>query len=199
MIDKNNIISQLPSINDLVLELGCGSFKKNTAWIGIDIRDAPGVDIVGDVFEVIKAFPDNSVNAIHAFHFFEHITDVPELLKELSRVLKAAGNIEIAVPHFSNPYFYSDLTHKNYFGLYSFSYFVKDELLVHKVPDSLANSNLQLKSVKLCFSSPLYINRPFRRLLQLVFNVSNLMKEWYEDSWCRSFPCYEIRFILIKK
>jgi SAM-dependent methyltransferase len=198
MLDKRNILPQLSQQSPVILDIGCGPLKKNKDWIGIDALDSDAVDIVGDIYEVIKAFPDNSADAIHSFHFFEHIDNVPALLMELRRVLKPAGFIEIVVPHFSNAYFYSDYTHQHFFGLYSFSYMAKDDLLRRKVPNYNLQTGLQLKSVYLRFRSPWYINRPFRMLCQLIFNMSTLMKEWYEDSWSRSFPCYEIQFILTK-
>ncbi len=198
MNDKKNILGNLTGRGPVILDLGCGPLKKNPSWIGIDMLDSEGVDIVGDIYEVIRAFPDDSVDEVHSFHFFEHIPDVPGLLKELERVIKKGGIIEVVVPHFSNAYFYSDYTHKTFFGLYSFSYLVKDELLHRKVPNYNININLSLQKVKLRFNSPLYINRPARKLWQLIFNSSTLMKEWYEDSWSRNFPCYEIQFILTK-
>lgn len=198
MLDKKKILQRLSEIEFISLDLGCGHFKKNPGWIGIDMLDIEGVDIVGDVYEVIRLFPDNSVDEIHAFHFFEHIPDVPALLMDLNRVLKQTGFIEVVVPHFSNPYYYSDYTHKNFFGLYSFSYMVKDTLLRRRVPDYNVNTGLQLKSVFLRFKSPFLINRPFRMFWQFIFNSSISMKEWYEDAWSSNFPCHEIQFILIK-
>ena len=198
MLDKKNIISTLPSQNLVMIELGCGNFKKKPAYIGIDLNDHEDVDIVGDVYEVLSAFPNESVNEIHSFHFFEHIKDVARLLSELERILKHNGIIEIVAPHFSNTYFYSDFTHKNMFGLYSLSYLAKDKYLNHKVPLYNSDTQLSLNYVKLYFSSPLYINRPFRWLQQLLFNSFPLMKEWYEESWSRTFPCYEIKYMLTK-
>ena len=198
MIDKKNSIAIANGINKVVLDLGCGPLKRQKDWIGIDMLDSEGVDIVGDIYEIINSFPDNSVDEVHAYHFFEHIPDVPALLIELRRVLKQTGFIKVVVPHFSNAYFYSDYTHKSFFGLYSFSYWVKDSLLQRKVPNYNVHTGLELKSVFLYFKSPLLINRPFRKLWQLIFNASTFMKEWYEDSWSSSFPCYEVQFILTK-
>ena len=198
MLDKKNIIPGLANLKTVILDIGCGPLKKHPDWIGIDMLDAKGVDITGDIYEVIKAFPDSSVDEVHAYHFFEHLPDVPALLIDLNRVLKKTGFIKVVVPHFSNAYFYSDYTHKTFFGLYSFSYMVQDTLLRRKVPNYHVNTGLKLKSVFLYFKSPLLINRPFRRLWQLLFNASTFMKEWYEDSWSSSIPCYEVQFILIK-
>jgi SAM-dependent methyltransferase len=199
MIDKKQILNNLSTSGLIILDIGCGPLKKNKDWIGIDMLDSEGVDIIGDIYEIIKAFPDDSVDEIHSFHFFEHIPDVPGLLTQLSRVIKPTGYIEIVVPHFSNAYFYSDYTHKSFFGLYSMSYLVTDNLLRRKVPNYNINTGLFLKNVHLRFQASLYINRPIRKLWGFIFNSHNLMKEWYEDSWSRNFPCYEIQFILTKK
>lgn len=197
MTDKKGILQSIP--DQLILELGCGSHKKYPTWIGIDMADAEGVDIIGDVFEVLKKFPDQSVNEIHSYHFAEHISDLSGLLLEMNRVLKMNGTLEIVVPHFSNPYFYSDPTHQRFFGIYTFSYFMEEHIWKHRVPKYQSIPGLSITAVHLRFSSPLYINRPFRWLQQVIFNSFNLMKEWYEDSWSRIFPCYEIRFIITKK
>ncbi|MBC7627784.1 methyltransferase domain-containing protein [Ferruginibacter sp.] len=198
MLDKKNILPQIAAYKTVILDIGCGPLKKQPHWIGIDMLDADGVDITGDIYEVIKAFPDGCVDEVHATHFLEHLPDVPGLLIELNRILKQNGFIEIVVPHFSNAYFYSDYTHQKFFGLYSFSYMVKDNLLKRKVPSYNLHTGLQLKAVFLHFKSPWIINRPFRKLCQVIFNASTFMKEWYEDSWSSNISCYEVEFILIK-
>ncbi len=197
-VDKKGIIRSLGAGGSAILDIGCGPLKKKQDWIGVDLLDSEGVDLVGDIYEIVKAIPSGTIDEVHSFHFFEHIPDIPSLLKELHRILKPEGFIEIVVPHFSNAYFYSDYTHKSFFGLYSFSYMAADNILRRKVPNYNLDTGLMLKSVYLKFKSPLYINRPFRKLCQLIFNSSNLLKEWYEDSWSRNFPCYEIQFMLTK-
>lgn len=198
MNDRSQILSKLSSMPKVVLDLGCGPGKKNPEWIGIDMLDYPGVDIVGDVYSIVGAFPDASVDEVHAYHFFEHLPDVPLLLRELQRVLKPTGFINIVVPHFSNAYFYSDYTHKNFFGLYSMSYLVRDRRFRRGVPNYQVDIALELADVKLYFKSPIIINRIPRAIWQLIFNAGVFMQEWYEDSWSRTFPCYEIQYILRK-
>jgi SAM-dependent methyltransferase len=198
IIDKKNIIPQLGQKEKVILDLGCGPLKKSPLWIGIDMLDSEGVDIVGDIYEIISSFPDESVDEVHSYHLFEHLPDVITLLVQLKRILKPDGFIEIVVPHFSNAYFYSDYTHKSYWGLYSMSYLTTDNLLRRKVPNYGERTGLILSKVNLKFKSPIIINRPFRFVWQIIFNASTFMKEWYEDSWSRNFPCYEIQFILTK-
>lgn len=198
ILDKHNTMDNLNNRNQVILDLGCGPRKRNKNWIGIDLLDYEGVDIVGDVYEIIGKFPPDSVDEVHSYHFFEHIPDVALLLKELQRVLKEGGLIEIVVPHFSNPYYYSDYTHKNFFGLYSLSYLVSDNIFKRKVPQYQRQLDLKLESVYLRFTSPFGITRLIRFFYQLVFNSFNIMKEIYEDSWSNTFSCFEIKYILRK-
>jgi len=199
MQDKQNTLAQLAHRDAVNLDLGCGHFKRAGPWIGIDALDAPGVDIVGDVYEVLRAFPESSVDRVHASHFFEHVPDMPLLLDLIERVLKHTGQVDIIVPHFSNAYFYSDYTHRTAFGLYSMSYLVQDDLLSRKVPRYGRQSQLRLVSVQLNFKSPLLINIPIRWLWKQLFNCCTFMKEWYEDSWSSQIPCYEVHFVLARQ
>src|SRR5438094_3273871 len=104
IIDKTGLLAQLSEHSPIALELGCGPTKRDASSIGIDALDLPGVDLVGDVFEVLAAFPSSSVDAIASYHFFEHVDDLPRLLRELARVMKSRAGLEIVVPHFSNPW-----------------------------------------------------------------------------------------------
>jgi SAM-dependent methyltransferase len=199
MNDTQQLLSALSQMREVNLDLGCGRFKKAGAWIGVDALEAPGVDIVGDVYEVLEALPAASVDRVHSSHFFEHVPDIPRLLTLIRRALKPGGRMDVIVPHFSNAYFYSDPTHRTAFGLYSMSYLVDDHLLRRKVPSYARHEGLELVGVRLHFKSPLIINVPIRWFWQLVFNSCTFMKEWYEDSWSSSLPCYEIHFVVVKR
>jgi ubiquinone/menaquinone biosynthesis C-methylase UbiE len=201
IIDKKNIFNNLSNSSSIRIELGCGSKKMNPDSIGIDILDYPEVDIVGDIFEVLKKFPDSSVEYVSSSHFIEHIGDINLLILELERVLKSGGIIDFIAPHFSNPYFYSDPTHRNFFGLYTFSYMSFDKIFSRKIPTYQKNLVLNLESVDLIFKSnkPFYFRYAFKSIIGLLFNSCAYMKELYEENFCYLFPCYEVRYKLKKK
>jgi hypothetical protein len=175
VVDKNNLLARLPELPRVELELGCGATKRDGTAIGVDARDLPGVDLVGDVFE-----------------------DLPRLVCELARVIKAGGMLTIVVPHFSNPYFYSDYTHRRFFGLYTFCYFARSSLFRREVPTYGLATSLVVVDVKLGFRSarPFYFRYAFKRGLGAVFNASRWLQECYEENFCWLFPCYEIRYTL---
>ncbi len=106
-LDKTGVLDRAAQ-GELVLELGCGPRKRHPGAVGIDALDVPGVDLVGDVFDVLERLPNASVAAIYAYHFIEHVSDLTRLLGELGRILRRDGTLVFEAPHFSNPYFYSD-------------------------------------------------------------------------------------------
>ena len=198
-IDKNDIMSHLQK-GELVLEFGCGYEKRHDNAIGVDARDFPCVDIVGDVFEVLADLPDCSVKAIYAYHFVEHVNDLSSLLKEIVRVCRIDGIIELSAPHFSNPFFYSDPTHKNTFGLYTFAYFFENELFRRSIPDYSRISCAKLVSVDLVFKSyrPNYFRHALKKTLSCIVNLSPWTQELYEEMGSSVFSCYEVIY-LVKK
>jgi ubiquinone/menaquinone biosynthesis C-methylase UbiE len=201
MLDKNDFLNRLDQLDRVVLELGCGPNKKLISAIGIDAINYADVDIVGDIFEVLEKFPEKSVDSVHSFHFFEHIANFQELLGDMARILKPGGDLEVVVPHFSNPYFYSDPTHKTSFGLYTFCYYASESLFTRKVPTYQHTIQFDLISVDLIFKStrPFFIRHGIKKLFGLIFNNIGYMKEFYEENLSYIFPCYEIRYRLRKK
>lgn len=198
MIDKKGIFQRVGSVSYVELELGCGNRKRNRQAIGVDILDYPDVDIVGDVYEVLASFPAQSVDAVHSYHFIEHVPDVPKLLSELARIIKPNGHVEFVAPHFSNPYFYSDPTHRNFFGLYTFCYFSSKSPFSRQVPTYDHKLAFTIVKVDLIFKSPppFIVRYGVKRLIGILFNSCNYLKEWYEENFCYLFPCYEVRYIL---
>jgi len=198
LVDKKNILSRVSGLSHIELELGCGNRKRNPQAIGVDILDYPDVDIVGDVYEALSAFPSQSVDAVYSYHFVEHVPDVPKLLSELARIVKPNGHVEFVAPHFSNPYFYSDPTHRNHFGLYTFCYFANKSPFSRHVPTYGYKAEFRIAKVDLIFKSarPFIIRYGIKRFIGSFFNSCGYLKELYEENFCYLFPCYEVRYIL---
>lgn len=185
----------------VTLELGCGASKKDPSSIGIDIAFAPGVDVVGDALEALRALPEASVDRIFSSHFLEHVSDLDALLAQCERVLKPDGVLDSVVPHHTNPYFYSDPTHRNFFGLYTMSYYAEDGVFHRRVPGYARRPQLRLVRVDLVFKSerPFYGRHAIKKVWQVVFGTTRYMKELYEEMFSGFLGCYEVRYILVKK
>jgi len=182
------------------LNLGVGH-RSRPGFYGVDWIEMPGVDVVADLNEPLAALPDNSVEAIYTHHTFEHVVNFIPLLKEIHRVVIPNGHVEVVVPHFSNPYGYSDPTHVRFFGLYSFYYFADEvDQPKRKVPAFYIPERFATDAIKITMMPTLIMCKPIRRLTTKLLNSSIGMLDWYERSWCRHFPADSIKYSLrVKK
>lgn len=195
VIDKSGAFDR---IQGSTLDIGCGPRKVADGRLGVDLIDYPGVDIVGEIREVLSRIPDGALAGAYCSHVLEHVDDVTGLLDDLARALRRGALLEVIVPHFSNPYFYSDPTHRTAFGLYSFSYLSSDTILRRKVPTYCRNDAFSLRAVRLGFKSPppFYARYAFKRGIERLVNLGRWTREFYEENCCYLVPCYEVRFVL---
>jgi len=192
------LINFIKSGNRIALDLGCGPSKKE-GYIGIDKLMLPGVDYLADLEKDLSFLPDNSVDEIYSSNFLEHIDDLEQFMKECHRIIKQGGIMNIFVPHFSNPWFFSDYTHKRFFGLYTFLYFSdKNHKYKRKIPEFYTDFKFNIIEQKLIFKSPpFYMRNLLRQGLQKIFNSNIYMQELYEDVFCYWFACQELYTKLI--
>jgi predicted SAM-dependent methyltransferase len=191
-IDLDKVID---SGEPVIVELGCGQ-KKEPGRISVDKVNLPNVDIVTDIEQGLPFLPDKSVDQIYSRSVFEHIENLEGLMAEIVRVLKKNGTAHIFVPHFSNPHYYSDYTHKRFFGLYTFYYFVDSKRqLRRKVPDFYTNVRIRILAQRLKFRSSFKIINPVKKLFGWIINLNKLMQEYYEENLCYLFPCHGIEIV----
>ncbi len=197
LIDK---LGQRRDLRGAVVELGCGPKKQLRGSIGVDIVDSPAVDVVSDAEKLLKSLPDELLSEIHTAHMLEHL-DSTDIISSCARVLATDGILTVVVPHFSNPYFYSDPTHKQPFGLYTFSYLAQESLFRRRVPRYSAIPSLELVDVRLRFKAarPFYLRYALGRAIESLVNLTRWTQELYESHFVYLFPCYELRFQLIKR
>ncbi|WP_442678705.1 class I SAM-dependent methyltransferase [Sphingomonas sp. ASY06-1R] len=192
----------IKAINDgtrTQLELGCGSRRARHGYVTVDNRAMDSVDIVGDARDVLQRLNNDTLSHVFASHFIEHVDDLEGFLQEIVRVCRPGAQIEFIVPHFSNPYFYSDITHRSFFGLYTFSYLARDTIgFRRQVPGYARISGLELTDVKLAFGTlrSFFIRQLFKKSVQLLVNTSRYMQELYEESFTGLVQCYELRYTL---
>jgi SAM-dependent methyltransferase len=135
---KEGLKVYLPLLKDAgitsdILDLGCGrgewlellreeglrarGVESNRAMI--DNRHGQNLEIVdADAVSYLRGLPENSLRAVTAFHFVEHVglAELIDLLDEIKRVLKPGGLLVVETPNPKNLVvgacnFYSDPTH----------------------------------------------------------------------------------------
>ena len=98
------------------LDIGCGE-RCQPGFVGMDIRDLDGVDIVQDVVEFPWSLPDGCVKMAFASHLIEHIRPgrfgFVNFMNEVWRIMQVGGEFWITVPHGSSQGYIQDPTHVN--------------------------------------------------------------------------------------
>jgi SAM-dependent methyltransferase len=196
---KIDLEKRLSDKDGIAIEIGSGKKRRKASVITVDKVDLVNIDIVADIENGLGFLPDRCVESLYCRSVLEHIENFENLLREMLRVLKENGKAYIFVPHFSNPYYYSDYTHKRFFGLYSFYYFVEpDKQLRRKVPVFYTDIRLEIISITLTFKTPFWISRHLKKMFGMIVNSCSWMKEFYELHLSYLIPCDGIEIVLKK-
>lgn len=103
------------------LNVGCGLDKKE-GWVNLDFDRNVNPDVVYDLSKIYGGgklpFKDNFFDYVYLSDVLEHFSEPLPLLRELWRVVKPYGKIEIKVPYGDNVWI--NLDHKRFFLLGSF-------------------------------------------------------------------------------
>lgn len=179
------------------IELGGGDRRAKGLYC-LDRVELEGVDVVVDLNEPLSGFPDNSVEFVYGRHVIEHVEQLDQLMRELHRITRPTGRVELIVPHFTNPYHHSDPTHVRTFGLYSMHYYVAKEKQpgFRKVPAFYTDVRFELESARIEFyrSGPMdFLIAPW---LEPLVNVDPLAQDWYERRLSPFFHAWQLRFVL---
>lgn len=108
-----------------IIDVGCGTNKYPGA-IGLDNNPRTDADVIHDLGVVPYPFPDDEFDLVVSNHVAEHVPDVMAFVGELFRITKNNGRIRLLTPHYTNPDWPSDPTHRNHFNSYSFNTFSEE-------------------------------------------------------------------------
>jgi SAM-dependent methyltransferase len=102
-----------------VLDIGCGTNRIRGA-IGMDVNPRSAADVIHDLDDVPYPFADDQFDEVVGLHVIEHVRDPMAVMSELHRITRPGGLIRLVAPHWTNPDFATDLTHRNHLNSYSF-------------------------------------------------------------------------------
>ena len=92
------------------LNLGCGERKK-AGYVNLDWQEAVRPDVVHDLNKLPYPFRDAAFDVIEASHVIEHLDRPFAVMKELHRLLKPGGQLQVRVPHFSRGFTHAEHAH----------------------------------------------------------------------------------------
>jgi SAM-dependent methyltransferase len=102
-----------------VLDIGCGANKVPGA-IGMDVNPRTAADVIHDLDDLPYPFATDQFDEIIGRHVIEHVQNPMAVMGELHRITRPAGIVKLLAPHWTNPDFATDLTHRNHLNSYSF-------------------------------------------------------------------------------
>ncbi len=108
-----------------ILDVGCGA-NKTPGAIGLDNNPKTAADVIHDLGTVPYPFPDNEFDTVVSNHAVEHVPDLMAFIVELYRITKPGGRIKLITPHYTNPDWASDPTHRNHINSYTFNTFMPE-------------------------------------------------------------------------
>ena len=105
-----------------VLNVGCGkSVYPAPNVVNLDACSGEGVNVVWDLSKTPLPFETDSFDLIIANHVIEHIPGWFECFKELARIVKVNGLIEVWIPPISSDTAFAYRDHINWIGDASFA------------------------------------------------------------------------------
>lgn len=176
------------------LNVGCGA-QRLEGFLGLDIRVDAGTAVVCDLTDFLP-LADGSVDHIYSKSFLEHVDDLEFVLSEFRRVLKSGSSLYIYVPHWSNPFYFSDYTHRRFFGLATFDYFARPGEHVFRAVPVYTNIFFQTERVRLLFQSPFRWLNWLMKGFQWLVNKRPSWQLFYEYHLSSFVPCYAIEYSL---
>jgi SAM-dependent methyltransferase len=113
------ILPLIDSRNPRVLDIGCGTNKVAGA-IGMDVNPRTAADVIHDLDRLPYPFAADEFDEVIGRHVIEHVRDPMAVMCELHRITRNGGVVKLVAPHWTNPDFATDLTHRNHLNSYSF-------------------------------------------------------------------------------
>ncbi len=170
-----------------ILDFGCG-LRKRPGAIGIDVNPRSHADVIHDLNRFPYPFPDNQFDEIICDNIIEHLDDFLKVMEELHRIAKPSALVTVVVPFYSHQQAHTDPTHRHFFGVHSFDYFI----------DGTANAGFRyskahftLLSVE--FEKELKHRHWFDRIIAA---FANQRKDLYENRLANLFPLRNLTFEL---
>ena len=152
-------------------DLCCSKFKRE-GFIGVDVSNYDGVDVVADLDKAPWPFEDNSVGVFRMQDALEHLSNPIQTMKELWRCLSPKGWVLIDVPSTDGRGAFQDPTHVSFWNSNSFWYYTK------KTQAQYIDTPVKFQLNRILD----YYPSDFHKLHKIVYTKAHLVK-LHNDLW----------------
>lgn len=106
-----------------ILDLGAGRDRSRPGAVTVDRVASTGPDAVHDLDVVPWPFSNDAFDVVVCKDVIEHLADVVRSMEEMHRIGRPGARVEIITPHYSCRNSWTDPTHRQHLGYFSFDYF----------------------------------------------------------------------------
>lgn len=182
MLEAQSKSPPLTLLRRETLNLGCGE-KHLANAINVDSQSDTNPDVAHNLNDKPWPFSHNQFREVIAFDVIEHLDDFITTMEEIHRIAQNGAIVRITVPHFSCANAYTDPTHRQLFGYFSFDYVTGDSDLQHYTRVRFRKHHRQI------IFQPSLLNK-------LVLRLANRYPAAYEQRWAWIFPAWYLYFEL---
>jgi SAM-dependent methyltransferase len=176
------------------LNVGCGHDVK-PGWVNLDIAPLDGVDVVHNLEDHPLPFEDGSFDYIECIDILEHVHDLPDVMRELHRILAPGGRLRIHGPHFTSSTWATDPTHRRAFGINTFEFFTSDSFHDRGYYFDFAFSSVAIREIG--FQRIPFL--PWNWPVEWLVNRHRRLQGFYEATFlARLFPAHVVEVELVK-
>ncbi|MGL4552054.1 MAG: class I SAM-dependent methyltransferase [Gemmataceae bacterium] len=181
-IEAKPATAPLPLEGRRVLHLGAGQ-KYDPRAVNVDLVASTGPDLVHDLDRTPWPLPDGRFEEVWAYDVLEHLDDLIAVMEEIHRVCRPGAVVKVTVPHFSSSNAFTDITHRHYFGRFSFDYFTgENEFAFYSA------ARYRRREARIVFRPTLFN--------KLMWRAANRWPAWYEQRWTWVCPAWFLYFEL---
>jgi len=174
------------------LNVGCGHLARS-GWVNLDLAALPGVDVVHDLDSGPLPFEDGAFDEIECIDILEHVKEMPDVMRELHRVLAPGGRLHIEGPHFTSYTWPTDPTHRRAFAINTFEFFARSGMHERDYYFDFAFDRVDLRRIG--FQKVFYL--PWNWVVERVVNSHRKVQGFYESSFlARLFPAHKVDIVL---
>lgn len=163
------------------LNIGCGN-KTKEGFLGVDRFPCGAAGVLCDVDQGLP-FAADSIAAVHLDNIIEHVADILEFMREISRVCRDGAAVTVITPHFTSWDSWRDPTHRHHLSYFSMDHFASSWIADY------GGCRLEVERRHLSFSGGV-----FGLLGRLLFTMS---PAWWERKFCFVFRGGTLYFDLI--
>lgn len=165
------------------LNLGSGRDLSVPDATTVDINPDTNPDVLHDLNHTPWPFDDDVFGVIYCKDIIEHLDDVVKTMEEIHRIARNGATVYITTPHFSCSNSYTDPTHRQRLGLFSFDYFTDQSKWSY-----YTRARFSIVKRKLFFHPGLKN--------AVVWRIANTYPSFYEEHLTWLFPAWFMSFEL---